>query len=122
MLVLTPEQIAHGDCPPVHSDHRLCELAMNIQYRCQHYYFGEYAHNYFDNMDSDPARERNRQSKTKIAYGMLPETFTLEDVEKHFGTNNGNARTIVSRLCKDGYVAKAGKGKRGVYAKKVLRL
>ena len=104
------------------TDHRLCELAMNIQYRCQHYYFGEYAHNYFDNMDSDPARERNRQSKTKIAYGMLPETFTLEDVEKHFGTNNGNARTIVSRLVKDGYVERDGKAKRGVYAKKVLSL
>ena len=26
-------------------DRRLCRLAMDIQYRCQHFFFGEMAHN-----------------------------------------------------------------------------
>ena len=39
-------------------DRRLCRLAMDIQYRCQHFFFGEMAHNYFENQSKEFVQRR----------------------------------------------------------------
>jgi hypothetical protein len=92
------------------TDLRLCDLVLEIQYRCQHFFFGEYARHYYDNMDSDPTREKRHYQKTSIAYGMLPETFTREDVMRHYECIKGTADVIMSRLVKDNIVKRIDKG------------
>ena len=92
------------------TDRRLSELIMDIQYGCQHHFFGEYARAYYDNKNRDAAIERKLQTKTQRAYNNLPETFKAEDVEKSFGTSSDYARVIVSRLVKDGFVKRLTRG------------
>ena len=89
-------------------DKELCILALNIQYRTQHYFFGKYARNYFENMDNEANTNRRRRGKTRIAYDNLPDTFTLDDVINTFATSRENAYCIVSRLKKDLLIGKAG--------------
>ncbi len=91
-------------------DKALCELILNIQYKCQHHWFGEYARKYFDDMLADPSVNRNRKTKTKQCYKMLSESFTLDDVVEKFGCDRNNARVIVSRLKKDGLITSETKG------------
>ena len=91
-------------------DKALCELILNIQYKCQHHWFGEYARKYFDDMLADPSVNRNRKTKTKQCYKMLPESFTLDDVVEKFGCDRNNARVIASRLKKDGLITSETKG------------
>lgn len=73
------------------TDHRLCELVMNIQYRTQQHWFGEYARKYYDDKNSDPSIQKQRSSKTKTAYGLLPECFTLDDVVKYYECGKNSA-------------------------------
>ena len=91
-------------------DKALCELVLNIQYKCQHHWFGEYARKYFDDMLADPSVNRNRKTKTKLSYQMLPEFFTLDDIVEKFGCERSNAKMIASRLKKDGVIVSEGKG------------
>ena len=101
------------------TDRKLSELIMDIQYGCQHYFFGEYARTYYDNKDRDEvAKNGNKHSKTKASYNELPETFSLEDVKKAFNTSQEYARVIASRLAKDGNVKRLSKAK----YKKVIML
>ena len=92
-------------------DLALCELVLNIQYRCQHHWFGEYARKYFDDMLADPTIPRNRQSKTQRAYQMLPDEFDVSQVPDIIGCTINTARTMMSRLCKDGIVERLEHGK-----------
>ena len=102
------------------TDRRLSELIMDIQYGCQHYFFGEYARTYYDNKDRDEAANTgNKHSKTRASFNALPETFSLEDVEKAFNTSHEYARVIASRLAKDGNVKRLSKAK---YQKVVMLL
>ena len=91
-------------------DKALCELILNIQYKCQHHWFREYARKYFDDMLADPSVNRNRKTKTKLSYQMLPEFFTLDDIVEKFGCERSNAKMIASRLKKDGVIVSEGKG------------
>lgn len=92
-------------------DKALCELVLNIQYRCQHHWFGEYARKYFDDMLADPAIQRNRQSTTQRAYRSLPDEFDMSQVAKVVGCSDNAARTMISRFCKDGYLERLAHGK-----------
>ena len=91
-------------------DLALCELVLNIQYRCQHHWFGEYARKYFDDMQADPSINRNRKTKTKLSYQMLPDFFSIDDIVEKFGCERNNAKVIASRLKKDGLIISEGKG------------
>ncbi len=88
------------------TDLRLCCLALDIQYQTQHYFFGEATRNYFADLERDGAGEKRRAKKTQIAYGMLPSTFTVADVERTYETTPNYARVVVSRLIKDGIIEK----------------
>ncbi|MBR5430991.1 MAG: hypothetical protein IK119_01255, partial [Bacteroidales bacterium] len=92
------------------TDLRLCNLVLEIQYRCQHHFFGEYARKYYDDMQSDPTIEKRRNMKTRSAYALLPATFELSVVSEVFGCSDIAARVLMSRLCKDGVVKRTGKG------------
>ena len=96
------------------TDLKLCRLAMNIQYRCQHHFFGEYARIYFDNQTRDAESQRRRPSKYDAAYQQLPEEFTADDVVKVYGNTQAAAKVMTSRLCRDGYVERL---KQGTYKK-----
>ena len=91
-------------------DKELCQLVLNIQYQTQHYFFGKYARQYFDNMNNEANTNRRRRGKTKIAFDNLPENFTLEDVAQAFDTNQDYARVLVFRFKKDGFVEKLEDG------------
>ena len=94
------------------TDRRLSELIMDIQYGCQHYFFGEYARTYYNNKERDEAANvGNKHSKTRMAYNKLPESFKLENVMESFGTSYEYAKVVVSRLVKDGSVKRLSKGK-----------
>ena len=91
-------------------DKELCQLVLNIQYQTQHYFFGKYARQYFDNMTNEANTNRRRKGKTKMAFDHLPETFKLEDVMGAFEANRDNAYVIIGRLKKDGLIEKQPSG------------
>ena len=93
------------------TDQRLCRLAMDIQYRCQTYYFGKYAEMFFDNLRTTVANRRQRASKYDLCYQQLPKEFGVEDVEKVYGQQSGTARNTCFRLCKNGFIERLDKGK-----------
>jgi len=94
------------------TDRHLSELIMDIQYGCQHYFFGEYARAYYDNKERDAvANSGHKHSKTRASFNALPESFVLNDVEICFGVTYNNAKVIVSRFIKEGLVERASKGK-----------
>jgi len=90
------------------TDKQLCELALNIQYQTQLYYFGTDTDNYFKEYQTG-CTEKRRTKKSMIAYGLLPDTFTLKDVMRCYEVKYGAAKTIVHRLVYDNYVEKRGK-------------
>ena len=92
-------------------DKALCELCLNIQYKCQHYWFGEYARKYFDDMLADPSIQRRRQTTTQRAYQSLPEVFDMAQVPEIIGGSANAARNMISRFCKDGIVERLSHGK-----------
>jgi hypothetical protein len=93
------------------TDHRLCELAMNIQYRCQHYYFGEYARNYFDDMDRDTAACcRKYRSKYDDCYERLPKEFGLDDIVRIYGSNKHASTMMATRLIGSGAITRIKQG------------
>ena len=91
-------------------DKELCQLVLNIQYHTQHFFFGKYARQYFDNMNNEANTNRRRRGKTKMAFDHLPETFKLEDVMGAFDANRDNAYVIIGRLKKDGLIEKQASG------------
>jgi hypothetical protein len=93
------------------NDKALCELVLDMQYRCQRWFFGRYAENYFDNMMNESLQRGCRHNnRMQQAYMMLPETFTIEDIEKAFGVKNDNAKKICQRLEKEGHLERVRRG------------
>ena len=102
----------------IDEDKAFCQLVLNIQYQTQHYFFGKYARNYFDNMETEANTNKRRRTKTRVAFDNLPEVFRAEDVVNAYNTNADNARVIICRLRKDGFVEKTEEGT----FKKIVRL
>ena len=99
-------------------DFDLSTLAMNIQYRCQHYYFGEYARNYYEDQNRD-STTRNRSVRYMDCYAQLPDEFGYDDVIKVFGVNKDYSYTIISRFQKDKLIKKT-ENKKFVKLKKAI--
>ena len=67
-------------------DERFCRLVMEIQYRCQHHFYGALAYNYYDNQARDKAANyTSHTSRFAQCFKMLPEKFTRQQFAETFG-------------------------------------
>ena len=99
-------------------DRRLCRLAMDIQYRCQHFFFGEMAHNYFENQSKEFV-QRRRSSRYDDCFRKLPEEFRTQQFMEVFGCSQQAASRAIVRFQEDGVVETV---KYGLYRKLVSEL
>lgn len=99
-------------------DKQLCSLVLDIQYRSQHYFFGEYARQYFENqlIDAEGYGKR-RSTHFSECFRQLPETFSTEQFTQVFGySNNHSAQKALTRLVADHAIERL---QRGEYKKKI---
>ena len=97
-------------------DRRLCRLAMEIQYRCQHFFFGEMAHIYF----ADQGKvfvSRTRTSRYQECYSKLPDNFTTKQFQEVFECGQSAASKNIKRFINDGVMKQV---RYGLY-KKLLK-
>ena len=99
-------------------DKRLCRLAMEIQYRCQQFFFGEMAFNYFADQNKEFV-QRRRTTRYDDCFRKLPEEFKTQQFEEVFGCSQQAASRAIIRFQKDGMVEKV---KYGLYKKVVSEL
>ncbi len=96
-------------------DKRLCRLAMEIQYKCQQFFFGEMAYNYFADQNKEFV-QRRRTGRYEECFRKLPDEFKTQQFMDVFGVSSSAAHRSIIRFQKDGIVENV---KYGVY-KKVL--
>jgi len=99
-------------------DRRLCRLAMEIQYRCQQFYFGEMAFNYFADQNKEFV-QRRRSTRYEECFRKLPDEFKTQQFIEVFGCSNAAASRAIIRFQEDGAVEKV---KYGFYRKLVNEL
>jgi len=100
------------------TDRRLCRLAMEIQYRCQQFFFGEMAQNYFDDQTKEFV-QRKRTTRYSECYLKLPDEFKTEQFADCFGCSAPTAARSILRLKADGIIENV---KWGVYRKLLKEL
>ena len=99
-------------------DKRLCRLAMEIQYKCQQFFFGEMAFNYFADQNKELVHRR-RTTRYDDCFRKLPDEFKTQQFIDCFGTNDSATSRALKRLREDGIIEKRGYG---VYRKLVQEL
>ena len=99
-------------------DKRLCRLAMEIQYKCQQFFFGEMAFNYFADQNKEFV-VRKRSSRYSECFRKLPEEFKTQQFMEVFGISQQAASRAIIRFLEDGMVTKV---KYGLYKKVVSEL
>ena len=102
-------------------DERFCRLVMEIQYRCQHHFYGGLAYNYYDNQARDKAANYTcHTSRFAQCFKMLPENFSRQKFAETFGLANADAAgKQIDSLIKEGVIVRL---KRDNYEKKVVNL
>lgn len=109
------ERAATGTYETDNIDERFCRLVMDIQYRCQHHFFGAYAYNYYDDQARDEAANAtNHNTRYAQCFRTLPEKFSKSQFAEHFGLANTNSATsqlqtlvgerAIKRVKRDSYV------------------
>ena len=99
-------------------DKRLCRLAMEIQYRCQQFFFGEMAYNYFEDQNKEFV-VRRRTGRYGECFRKLPEEFNTKQFMKCFGTSDSASSRALKRLQEDGVIKRV---KYGSYRKVLQEL
>ena len=94
-------------------DKRLCRLAMDIQYRCQQFFFGEMAFNYFADQNKEFV-QRRRTGRYEECFRKLPDEFKTQQFMDVFGVSQSAAQRAIARLHQDQLIEKV---KYGVYRK-----
>ena len=94
-------------------DKRLCRLAMEIQYRCQQFFFGEMAFNYFADQNKEFVLRR-RTGRYEECYRKLPDEFKTQQFMDGFGVSQSAAQRAITRLQQDQLIERV---KYGVYRK-----
>ena len=97
-------------------DRRLCRLAMEVQYKCQQFYFGEMAFNYFADQNKELV-QRRRTTRYDECFRKLPEEFKTQQFMEVFGCSQSAAQRSIARFFEDHIIERV---KFGVY-KKVLQ-
>ena len=90
-------------------DKRLCRLAMEIQYKCQQFFFGEMAFNYFADQNKEFV-QRRRTTRYDECYRKLPEEFKTQQFMDCFHTNDSATSRALKRLREDGVIEKLSYG------------
>ena len=99
-------------------DRRLCRLAMEIQYKCQQFYFGEMAYNYFADQNKELV-QRRRSTRYDECFRKLPDEFKTQQFMEVFGCSQQAASRAINRFFEDGLVEKV---KYSIYRKVVSEL
>ena len=99
-------------------DKRLCRLAMEIQYKCQQFYFGEMAYNYFADQNKELV-QRRRSTRYDECFRKLPDEFKTQQFMEVFGCSQQAASRAINRFFEDGLVEKV---KYSIYRKVVSEL
>jgi hypothetical protein len=99
-------------------DKRLCRLAMEVQYKCQQFFFGEMAFNYFADQNKEFV-QRRRTTRYDECYRKLPEEFKTQQFMDCFGCSNATAARAITRFKDDGIIESV---KYGVYKKILMEL
>ncbi len=99
-------------------DRRLCRLAMEIQYRCQQFFFGEMAHNYFADQNKEFVQHR-RTTRYDDCFRKLPDEFSTQQFMEVFGCSQPAASKAIARFIGDAVVEKV---KYGLYRKLMSEL
>ena len=82
-------------------DRRLCRLAMEIQYKCQQFFFGEMAFNYFADQNKEFV-QRRRSTRYDECFRKLPDEFKTQQFMEVFGCSNAAASRAITRFQEDG--------------------
>ena len=90
-------------------DRRLCRLAMDIQYKCQQFYFGEMAFNYFADQNKEFV-QRRRTTRYDECFRKLPDEFKTQQFMECFGCSQPSASRSIQRLMADGIVGRVQHG------------
>ena len=99
-------------------DKRLCRLAMDIQYKCQQFFFGEMAFNYFADQNKEFV-QRRRTTRYDECYRKLPDEFKTQQFMECFGCSQPSASKAITRFRNDGLIEVV---KYGIYKKVVSEL
>ena len=99
-------------------DKRLCRLALEIQYKCQQFFFGEMAFNYFADQNKEFV-VRKRSTRYNECFRKLPDEFKTQQFVDCFGTSQPTAWKAINRFVSEGIVKKV---KYGLYRKLVQEL
>jgi hypothetical protein len=99
-------------------DRRLCRLAMEIQYRCQQFFFGEMAYNYFENQNKEFV-QRRRTTRYDDCFRKLPDEFKTHQFMEVFGVSQATAWKAINRFVSENIVENV---KYGIYRKLVNEL
>ena len=99
-------------------DRHLCRLAMDIQYKCQQFFFGEMAHTYFEDQNKEMVTKR-RTTRYDECFRKLPDEFKTKQFMDVFGISQQAASRAIVRFQKDGIVETV---KYGLYKKVVSEL
>ena len=99
-------------------DRRLCRLAMEIQYKCQQFFFGEMAFNYYADQNKEFV-VRKRSTRYSECFRKLPDEFKTQQFIDVFGCSQQAASRAIIRFQEDGMVKKV---KYGLYKKVVSEL
>ena len=82
-------------------DKRLCRLAMDIQYRCQQFFFGEMAFNYFADQNKEFV-QRRRTGRYEECFRKLPDEFRTQQFMDVFGVSQSAAQRAIARVLSQG--------------------
>ena len=99
-------------------DKRLCRLAMDIQYRCQQFFFGEMAFNYFEDQNKEFV-QRRRTTRFDECYRKLPDEFKTQQMMDTFNCSQPTASRNITRFLQDGIIERVA---HGVYRKLLQEL
>ena len=99
-------------------DKRLCRLAMDIQYKCQQFFFGEMAFNYFADQTKEFV-QRRRTGRYEECFRKLPDEFKTQQFMDGFGVSQSAAQRAIARLQQDQLIERV---KYGVYRKVLQEL
>ena len=100
------------------TDKRLCHLAMEIQYKCQQFFFGEMAFNYFADQNKEFV-QRRRTTRYGECFRKLPDEFKTQQVMDYFNCSQPTASKTITRFLNDHVVEKV---KYGLYRKLLQEL